>query len=68
MALDPADFGPGLGYQTTKLETGPKVGGPQTKGTLAPDVDESLRKRRRQQMTSLFGSALRRAVPGTVGK
>lgn len=64
MALDPADFGPGLGQQTPKLETGPKMGGPQ----LSPDVNESLKKRRREQLKSLFGSALKRAVPGGTRK
>ena len=59
MALDPAEFGPGLGHQTKELRSGPKMGGPQ----LSPDV-----KRRREQIKSLVGPSIKRAVPGEVGK
>lgn len=64
MALDPAEFGPGLGHQTKELRSGPKMGGPQ----LSPDVNESLKKRRREQIKSLVGPSIKRAVPGEVGK
>lgn len=64
MALDPADFGPGLSHRTKELRSGPKTKGPK----LSPDVNESLKKRRREQIKSLFGSSISRAVPGVVGK